>query len=183
MTQLLTYPDIDPQQWQALVDRSPYATWFQTKEAYEFYASLPEEMTPFAVAIQRTNKLVAVCVGYITQAKNKLVQCLTRRAIIIGGPVIDEDATTEEITALLNAVKKRQRSDLQPAGRSYNTIIFFRRESRPMCFFAPEEERILFSPATVEMAGIGIVANRESFDRLTPARLRDIIREVADEIV
>ncbi len=62
----------------------------------------------------------------------------------------------------------------------FNTIVFFRKESRPQCFFAPEEERILFSPATVEMAGIGIVANRESFDRLTPARLRDIIREVAD---
>ena len=65
----------------------------------------------------------------------------------------------------------------------FNTIVFFRKESRPMCFFAPEEERILFSPATVEMAGIGIVANRESFDRLTPSKLRDIIREVADEIV
>ena len=62
----------------------------------------------------------------------------------------------------------------------WHTVIFFRRESRPMCFFAPEEERILFSPATVEMAGIGIVANRESFDRLTPSKLRDIIREVAD---
>ena len=65
----------------------------------------------------------------------------------------------------------------------WHTVIFFRRESRPMCFFAPEEERILFSPATVEMAGIGIVANRESFDRLTPARLRDIIREVADNML
>lgn len=62
----------------------------------------------------------------------------------------------------------------------FNTIVFFRKESRPQCFFAPEEERILFSPATVEMAGIGIVANRDSFDRLTPAKLRDIIREVAD---
>ena len=62
----------------------------------------------------------------------------------------------------------------------FNTIVFFRKESRPQCFFAPEEERILFSPATVEMAGIGIVANRESFDRLTPEKLRDIIREVAD---
>ena len=62
----------------------------------------------------------------------------------------------------------------------FNTIVFFRRESRPQCFFAPEPERILFSPATVEMAGIGIVANRDSFDRLTPARLRNIIREVAD---
>ena len=63
---------------------------------------------------------------------------------------------------------------------TFHTVIFFRRESRPMCFFAPEEERILFSPATVEMAGIGIVANRESFDRLTPEKLREIIREVAD---
>ena len=62
----------------------------------------------------------------------------------------------------------------------FNTIVLFRKESRPMCFFAPEEERILFSPATVEMGGIGIVANRESFDRLTPSKLRDIIREVAD---
>ena len=62
----------------------------------------------------------------------------------------------------------------------FNTIIFFRKESRPQCFFAPEEERILFSPATVEMAGIGIVANRESFNRLTPDKLRDIIHEVAD---
>ena len=65
----------------------------------------------------------------------------------------------------------------------FNTIVFFRKESRPQCFFAPEPERILFSPATVEMGGIGIVANRDSFDRLTPSKLRDIIREVADEIV
>jgi hypothetical protein len=118
MIKILTYPDIDPQQWSELVQSSPTATWFQTKEAYEFYASNPSEMEPFAVAIQRTNKLVAVCVGYITQAKNKLVQCLTCRAIIIGGPLLAADATAEEIAALLNAVKKLQRSDLQPAGRS-----------------------------------------------------------------
>ena len=64
----------------------------------------------------------------------------------------------------------------------FNTIVFFRRESRPQCFFAPEEERILFSPATVEMAGIGIVANRESFDRITPEVLRSMIQEVADTL-
>ena len=66
--------------------------------------------------------------------------------------------------------------------RSFNTIVFFRKESRPMCFFAPEEERILFSPATVEMGGIGIVANRESFDRITPKVLRSMIQEVADTL-
>ena len=64
----------------------------------------------------------------------------------------------------------------------FNTIIFFRRESRPQCFFAPENERILFSPGTVEMGGIGIVANRESFDRITPEVLRSMIQEVADTL-
>ena len=64
----------------------------------------------------------------------------------------------------------------------FNTIIFFRRESRPQCFFAPENERILFSPGTVEMGGIGIVANRESFDRIAPEVLRSMIQEVADTL-
>ena len=64
----------------------------------------------------------------------------------------------------------------------FNTIVFFRRESRPQCFFAPENERILFSPGTVEMGGIGIVANQESFDRITPKVLRSMIQEVADDI-
>ena len=64
----------------------------------------------------------------------------------------------------------------------FNTIIFFRRESRPQIFFAPENERILFSPGTVEMGGIGIVANRESFDRITPEVLRSMIQEVADTL-
>ena len=74
-------------------------------------------------------------------------------------------------------------NSLIPSSPKFNTIVFFRRESRPQCFFAPENERILFSPGTVEMGGIGIVANRESFDRITPKVLRSMIQEVADKIV
>ena len=51
MTKILTYPEIDSTAWQELVDSSPYATWFQTPEAYQFYAANPEEMTPFAVGV------------------------------------------------------------------------------------------------------------------------------------
>ena len=64
----------------------------------------------------------------------------------------------------------------------FNTVVFFRKESRPQCFFAPENERILFSPGTVEMGGVGIVANRESFDRITPEILCSMIQEVADTL-
>ena len=89
------------------------------------------------------------------------------------------ELSSQQKTILNNTEQPLNHIEPTPAG-SFHTVIFFRKESRPMCFFAPEEERILFSPATVEMAGIGIVANRESFDRLTPKKLRDIIREVAD---
>lgn len=104
MIKLLTYPDIDPQQWQALVDRSPYATWFQTKEAYEFYASLPEEMTPFALGIEENGHLAGVIVGYTTQEKNPIKQLFTARSIIIGGPLLDEHISDEALSALLGAV-------------------------------------------------------------------------------
>ena len=95
----------------------------------------------------------------------------------------EPESSASVVSDLQGKARSTGAADLQPTGRSYNTIVFFRKESRPQCFFAPEEERILFSPATVEMAGIGIVANRESFDRLTPEKLRDIIREVADNLL
>ena len=135
MIKILTYHEIDQQQWQELIETSPTATWFQTKEAYEFYAALSSELIPFAFGIEECrgdeamrqlgdkdgSRLVGVIVGYITRERNAIKQYFTRRAIIIGGPVIDEDATAEEVAALLNAVKKLQRSDLQPKGRTTAT--------------------------------------------------------------
>lgn len=106
MINILTYHDIDQQQWQQLIERSATATWFQTPEAYQFYASVPDEMKPFAVGVQCDNKLVGVCVGYITQTKNPLKQFLTRRAIIIGGPLLDENISAEALAALLQVLSR-----------------------------------------------------------------------------
>ena len=135
MTRILTYSDIDPQQWQSLVERSPYATWFQTPEAYQFYASVNNEMTPFAFGIEddeakgerlevkgtengqadtpastpytlhSTPALKGLIVGYITRERSALKQFFTRRAIIIGGPLLAEDISDEALSALLNTVK------------------------------------------------------------------------------
>ena len=108
------------------------------------------------------------------------------KKVLAMGTIPEEASQTGSLTAGASHAEEYEPrwnivSWYEPASSpKFNTIVFFRKESRPMCFFAPEEERILFSPATVEMAGIGIVANRESFDRLTPSKLRDIIREVAD---
>ena len=51
MTRILTYYEINPLAWQKLVDESRYATWFQTQEAYQFYAANKEDMTPFACGV------------------------------------------------------------------------------------------------------------------------------------
>ena len=106
MTRLLTYYEINPLAWQKLVDKSPYATWFQTQEAYQFYAANKEEMTPFACGVEREGELRAVCVGYVTKECSRIKQFYTRRAIIIGGPLIADSANDEDIARLLYAIQQ-----------------------------------------------------------------------------
>ena len=105
MLKILTYNEIDLTQWRTLVEQSSTATWFQTPEAYQFYSSVPEEMTPFAIGVT-DNKLTGVIVGYITNANNSIKQFLTRRAIIIGGPLLADDISDEALTALLMAIRQ-----------------------------------------------------------------------------
>ena len=120
MIKTLTYNLLDPLQWQALVEQSSYATWFQTKDAYEFYAALPEEMEPFAIGVEEDGHLTGVIVGYTTQEKNPIKQLLTCRSIIIGGPLLDEHISNNALSALLEMIGKESTgvADLQPAGRS-----------------------------------------------------------------
>ena len=120
MIKILTYHEIDIQQWQVLIDRSPYATWFQTKEAYEFYAANPEEMTPFAVGIEEDGHLTGVIVGYTTQETNPIKQLLTCRSIIIGGPLLDEHISSDALNALLVAVKQVTKKAIYVETRNFN---------------------------------------------------------------
>ena len=84
MTRILTYDEINPLAWQKLVEQSPYATWFQTREAYEFYASVPEEMMPFAVGVTEDEQLMGVVVGYSTKEQNPIKKLFTCSSIIVG---------------------------------------------------------------------------------------------------
>ena len=83
---------------------SSTGTWFQGPEAYCFYESLPDLFRPFVVAV-KSDELRAVCCGYVTVEKSVLKQMLTRRAIIVGGPVIANDATSEEVETLMMTVR------------------------------------------------------------------------------
>ncbi len=66
--------DIDRRAWSRLVAESQTGTWFQSPDAYDFFASLPELFDVFAVGIADCRlknedcKLRAICVGYVTKA-------------------------------------------------------------------------------------------------------------------
>ena len=104
MTHILTYNQINRQQWSELVRTSETRTWFQSPEAYDFYASLPELMEPFVYGVESDGKLCAVCVGYVTKESNSIWQFFTRRAIIIGGPCLANDCVNEEVKLLLSTL-------------------------------------------------------------------------------
>ena len=113
MVQILTYEQIDRQQWSKLVRESETGTWFQSPEAFLFFSAQKDLFEVFGVGVarvneltnERVNELAGLCVGYVTKEKNPIKQFFTRRAIITGGPMIANDATSEEVETLMKAVR------------------------------------------------------------------------------
>lgn len=137
MAHILTYDLIDRQQWSELVRTSETGTWFQSPEAYDFFASMPELMEPFVYGVERAGKLCAVCVGYVTKEPNPIKQFFTRRAIIIGGPCLADDASSEEVEALMIAVKNLPSLQGGDEGRLPSPIYI---ETRNFNDFSPWKE-------------------------------------------
>ena len=92
-------------------------TWFQSPEAYAFFASMPQLFETFVYAIindvnnANGGSLRGVCVGYVTREKSKVKQFFTKRAIIMGGPALAGDATNEEVGELMKAVREQLKSE------------------------------------------------------------------------
>lgn len=107
---ILAYDDIDKTKWNRLVASSATGTWFQTPEAYSFFASMPELYRPFVVGLENEGKLRAICVGYVTVEKNAVKQFMMRRAIIVGGPALADNCSEDEVEILLSAVRKQLQS-------------------------------------------------------------------------
>ena len=108
---VLSRNDINRDEWSALVASAATGNWFQSPEAYEFYASQPELFKPFAFGVTNEERLRGVCVEYVTIEKSAIKQMMTRRAIIVGGPVLADDCSEEEVMAMMNAVRKQLKSE------------------------------------------------------------------------
>ena len=119
MVKILTYHEIDQQQWSELVQSSPYATWFQTDEAYRFYQSV-SDMQAFAYGVTEDGRLVGVVVGYTTQEKCSLKQYFTARTIVPGGPLLSQEISNQALSTLLIALNKQLNNTIYIECRNYN---------------------------------------------------------------
>ncbi len=97
---------IDRADWQELLAASSVASWFQTSEAYDLFVDVRGGVTPFVVAVY-SDKLKGVVVGYSVAEGGRVKQFFSKRTIIQGGPLLADDITDDELTALLNAVPHR----------------------------------------------------------------------------
>ncbi|HOO19447.1 MAG TPA: peptidoglycan bridge formation glycyltransferase FemA/FemB family protein [Paludibacteraceae bacterium] len=97
--------EIPLDQWKLLIENSPVASFFQTPECYQFYASLTF-LKPFLYGVAEDGKLKGIACGYVQAEGRKLKQFFSRRAIIPGGILLDKDIEPDSITALLEFLKK-----------------------------------------------------------------------------
>lgn len=118
---ILSINNIDRAEWSRLVASSTTGTWFQSMEAYEFFASMQELFRSFAIGLENNGALRAVCCGYVTVEKSAIKQALTRRAIIVGGPALADDCTDTEVAELMKAVRNQLKGEaIYVESRNFN---------------------------------------------------------------
>lgn len=105
MCKVIGFDDIKQDDWIALTHLSPVATWFQTREAYDFFKSL-SCLEAFVVGVENEGRLRGLVVGYIQQDGGRMKRFFSRRAIVTGGPLLAEEISDDELSALLQALKQ-----------------------------------------------------------------------------
>ena len=65
------------------------------------------------------------------------------------------------------------------AEKAWHCIVFPRKTHRPSCYYREEVEKMLISPASVEMGGLVVAARLEDFEKITEGDLRTIFTEVS----
>lgn len=107
---LHTYEQIDGDQWGQLARESSTATWWQTKEAYQLFSSLPDYRVE-VVGVADEDALCGVAVIIRPQARTRVGQWLSRRAVIMGGVMVSDGISVEAYRRLMAAIKE-QTSDV-----------------------------------------------------------------------
>lgn len=101
---------IDRNKWDAYLEKHPHYSIFQSFEMYAFWKE-QENHEPFLYFFEYKNgKCLAMCSGVVVSNGNILKKAFSRRAIIYGGPLIDDSANSETFNYVLNTIEHELRS-------------------------------------------------------------------------
>ncbi len=114
-----------------------------------------------------------------------LTKNLGREAITIEGH--DTTAIADELIEILTNMKKMPQADEEPMinvacfydNERYRLLVFPRARHRPEAFFKEGNERIVVSPAVIEMCGVIVTPAEKDFERLDAPTVEGIYREVS----
>ena len=122
----LKYNEINIEKWQNLAKISPFSSYFQTKECYDFFSSL-SFLEPFVFGVEENEKLVGIICGYIVADGGKIKRFFSRRAIIAGGALLDENISEQALKTLLNfTIKLLKNRVIYIEIRNYNDYSIFK---------------------------------------------------------
>jgi len=126
MIKTLKYNEINTEQWQNLAQISPFSSYFQTKECYDFYCSL-SFLEEFVFGVEENGKLVGIICGYIVADGGKVKRFFSKRAIIAGGALLDENISEKALKTLLNfTIKSLKNRAIYIEIRNYNNYSKFK---------------------------------------------------------
>ncbi len=93
--------------WEALLEKSPCASPFQSPDFFEWFNGISPLQYALVYAIEQAGQIVALCV--VTLQKERGVKSFfSRRAIVYGGPLLDE-SRPDTWETLLRAMEKSLR--------------------------------------------------------------------------
>ena len=167
-SKILTYEEINRDEWLKLVRNSSTGTWFQSPDAYAFYASQSDLLIPFAFASETDGKLSAVCVGYTTKSPNLTKHFFTRRSIISGGICVADDCAKSDVLNLLAFVRAfLSKQSIYIETRNFNDFTPWRE--------AFEQAGFLYQPHL----NFHVDCTQDLTNRLSENRKRQLKRSVA----
>ena len=118
---------------------------------------------------------------------NEGLEVLELRGMLRGGWLLEgsyEQALTNVFERIYAVLKTSEEEPMMNVlgwftdGR-WTVVVFPRVMHRPSCYFKEGADKMLISPASVEMGGLVVAARLEDFERMTEADLRTIFEEVS----
>lgn len=97
---------IDEGRWEAYLSKHPQGNIFQSPDIVRLYASVPEYEPITLFCVDDEDEIHGILVGHIIKGRSRFLRTLSSRAVMTGGPLVNENDFSS-IPVLLSELKRR----------------------------------------------------------------------------